>query len=149
MSFELRELVYKDFESIKSLFLDIFTGEPWHDDWSDEVQLNAYLTDLMEGKNALPLGLYEENDLIGMALGRIKHWYEGTEYWIDELGIRKDKQGQGIGTAFIELVGKAALKRGAKRIMLLTDRDVPAYHFYSKCGFCEMEKSVCFRKELQ
>ena len=41
------------------------------------------------------------NEMIGLAMGHIRHWYEGTEYMIDELCVRTDRQGQGVGTAFL------------------------------------------------
>ena len=91
----LRELDSSDFDDIKTLFRGVFTQPPWNDDWSDEAQLDAYLKDLMGARTPLTLGLIEDGELIGLSLGSIKHWYEGTEYVIDELCIRTDLQGKG------------------------------------------------------
>ena len=41
----------------------------------------------MGNENSLSFGVYQDEVLIGIALGRLKSWYEGTEYWIDEFGI--------------------------------------------------------------
>lgn len=43
---ELKELKSMDRESIIQLFIDVFSNEPWNDDWSDTAQLDAYITDL-------------------------------------------------------------------------------------------------------
>ena len=43
---ELRRLSVDDIDEIKSLFRDIFTSEPWNDDWSDDGQLEGYIIEL-------------------------------------------------------------------------------------------------------
>ena len=98
---DIRELNSGDIEKIKKLMLDIFSGEPWNDVWTDK-QLHAYVSELIENKNSLSFGVYLDGNLIGMALGRTKSWYEGTEYWIEEFGILPDRQQSGTGSAFIK-----------------------------------------------
>ena len=39
---ELRKLTIRDRKIITELFCDVFTNEPWNDDWSDTEQLTAY-----------------------------------------------------------------------------------------------------------
>lgn len=102
---DIRELDSGDIEKIKKLMLDIFSGEPWNDVWTDK-QLHAYVSELIENKNSLSFGVYLDGNLIGMALGRTKSWYEGTEYWIEEFGILPDRQQSGTGSAFIEELEK-------------------------------------------
>lgn len=34
-------------ESIKELFISVFTDDPWNDDWSDDRQLDLYISDLI------------------------------------------------------------------------------------------------------
>ena len=98
----IQECTIKDIFEIKTLFKSVFTSKPWNDDWSDEDQLNAYLLDLMGQKNSLTFGLFDQNKLIGLSLGHIKHWYEGIEYYMDELCISTQEQGKGKGTLFLE-----------------------------------------------
>ena len=64
---------------IRELFVNVFTKEPWNDDWSDENQLRLYIHDLVGQDNSLTFGLYEGNELIGVSMGHNKHWYTGTE----------------------------------------------------------------------
>ena len=93
-------------------------------------------------------GLYDSDELIGMSLGYIKHWYTGTEYYIDELCIRTDRQGVGAGTFFLSEIEKAIKELGLKQIFLQTEAHVPAYEFYKKNGYIELEGHVSFAKEL-
>ena len=73
--------------------------------------------------------------MLGLTMGSVKHWYRGTEYLIDELCVRTDKQGMGIGTAFMDEIKNTLTKKDIHKIFLLTDKDAPAFEFYKKQGF--------------
>lgn len=145
---ELKRLSIDDKEAIKELFTGVFTGEPWNDDWSDSKQLDLYIEDLCGQGYSLTYGLYDEGELIGLSMGYIKHWYTGTEYIINELCIKTDRQGGGAGTFFLTQTEKAIKEMGLKQIFLLTDRDVPAYNFYKKNGYVEVSSLVPFAKYI-
>ena len=147
--YTLKRLDINDKEEIKEVFVSVFTKEPWCDDWSDKEQLDMYICDLVGQSYSLTFGLYDEkNELIGISLGYIKHWYSGTEYIINELCIKTEKQGAGAGTFFIHASEEAIKEQGLKQIFLLTDSNVPAYEFYKKNGFVECETNVAFAKEI-
>ena len=144
----LKQLSVDDKEAIKDLFISVFTGEPWNDDWSDSKQLDQYIEDLCGQGYSLVFGLYDDGELIGLSMGYIKHWYTGTEYIINELCIKTDRQGSGAGSFFLTQIEKAIKEMGLKQIFLLTDRDVPAYHFYKKNGYAEVSSLVPFAKSI-
>lgn len=145
----IKKLSVDFIEEIKTLFAEIFTNEPWNDDWSDENQLHNYILDLTGNRNSLAVGLFEDEEFIGMALGSIKHWYTGTEYYIDEFCIKSQKQGKGIGTKFLAMVEKFVEEKGISHIFLQTERTVPAFEFYKKNGFTELCDHVSFVKEFR
>ena len=147
--YTLKRLGPDDREEIKAVFVSVFTAAPWYDDWSDQKQLDLYIQDLTGQGYSLTFGLYDDADeLIGISLGYIKHWYSGTEYIINELCIRTDRQGSGAGTFFIREIEKAIRELGIKQIFLLTESDVPAYEFYRKNGFIELINNVAFAKRV-
>ena len=146
--YELKRLGLNDKEMIKELFVSVFTKEPWNDDWSDKEQLDLYIDDLTGQGYSLTYGLYDDDELIGISMGYIKHWYSGTEYIINELCIRTERQGAGAGKFFLAEIEKDIKKLGLKQIFLLTDSNVPAYEFYRKNGFVEIETNVAFAKTL-
>ncbi len=145
---KIRELTTEYHEQIKCFFCDVFTREPWNDDWSDEAQLDAYITDLTANRNSLVFGLFDEEKMVGLAIGSIRHWYTGTEYVIDEFCIKTEEQGRGLGTLFMQMIEKEITERGIKRIFLQTERTLPAYEFYKKNGFGEMTDHVSFAKRI-
>ncbi len=148
MAYTLKKLDIKDKEIIKPFFLEIFTKEPWNDDWSDEKQLDKYLTERCGAFNSLTFGYFSGDEMIGLSAGRIIHWYTGTEYCIDEFAIHRNMQGMGVGTQFFKDIEKYLLSEGIVQIYLHTERDVPAYKFYKKIGFEELEAEVAFAKYI-
>uniref|UniRef100_UPI00129060E8 GNAT family N-acetyltransferase n=1 Tax=Streptococcus suis TaxID=1307 RepID=UPI00129060E8 len=85
--------------------------EPWNDDWSDEEQLDCYIGDLLGHPRALGFGLFDQEKLIGLSLGYIRFWYEGTEYRIEEFCISRDYQGQGHGASLLADIEKQLADR--------------------------------------
>ncbi len=134
---EVKRLSIKDKEIITDVFVGVFTKVPWNDDWSDKAQLDMYINDLVGQGYSLTYGLFDDNELIGISLGYVKHWYSGTEYIINEFCVKTDRQGAGAGSFFIVEIEKAIKVLGIKQIFLLTDSNVPAYNFYKKNGFSE------------
>lgn len=144
----LKKLDASSFEMIKAFFADVFTNEPWNDDWSDENQLKNYILDLTGQPSSLTIGFFDGDELVGLSMGSIKHWWRGTEYVIDEFCVSRNRQHEGIGTRFMAEVEKYIKGIGLVSIFLQTGRDVPAYQFYRKNGFVELEGHISFSKSL-
>lgn len=145
---KIKELSVANIEEIKYVIFETFSREPWNDDWSDKEQFHAYILDLIGNPNSMSLGLYENDVLIGVSLGRVKHWYSGNEYWIDDLAILPQTQGRGCGSKFIDLIEEHIRQKGFEGIVLFTEEDIPAYHLYVKKGFEEKSKRVFFEKRI-
>lgn len=147
-AYRFRRIGTREFSQIKALFTSVFTREPWNDDWSDEEQLDLYLNDLIGQSNSLTYGLYDGDALIALSMGRIKHWYTGTEYCIDEFCVRTDRQQQGVGSLFLGEIQAHMRELGLTHIFLQTETDVPAYDFYQRNGFLELKTNVSFAKRV-
>lgn len=145
---EIKELTIEEIDIIKSFFKDIFTREPWNDDWSDDEQLHQYITDIIGNRNSLAFGLFEGEQLLGLALGNIKHWYTGTEFFVEEFCVKTEMQGQGLGTEFLRLLEVELRVRDIKTIFLMTGKEMPAFEFYRKNGFEEIINHVSLKKDI-
>lgn len=148
MDYQFKQLDESAAAAIRELFVSVFSGEPWKDDWSDEKQLALYIHDLIGQSNSLTFGLYGGDELVGVSMGRTKHWYTGTEYCVDELCIRTARQGQGIGKRFVREIEAACRELGLTHIFLLTEDNVPAFVFYKKLDFNKLEHNVAFARKL-
>ena len=68
---KLKRLTIKDKEIITDVFTSVFTKEPWNDDWSDTNQLDMYINDLVGQGYSLTYGLFDDDELIGIAMGYV------------------------------------------------------------------------------
>lgn len=96
----------------------------------------------------LSYGLTEKGEFIAFALGRVKHWYTGTEYMIEELWVIPARQRRGVGSAFLARIRNSLRKKGISAIVLQTDRSLPAYDFYCRNGFSEASEQAYLIKEV-
>lgn len=60
------------------------------------------------------------------------------------MGILPEMQQSGIGSEFIKAIEKDLKRKGISHIVLLAQKDVPAFRFYKKNGFEEKEETVFF-----
>ena len=130
------------------LYRAAFAGGPWNDDWSDDTQLAAYIRDVSCAFNSLDYGLLRDGKLIALSVGTIRHWWEGSNYVVEEFCVSPDMQGGGIGTRFMAMIEEDVKKRGIKGIFLQTDDDKPSYKFYKKNGFGDLSSHVSLFKDL-
>ena len=135
-------------EQMADLFKKAFAGEPWNDDWSDRTQLLEYVKEISSNCNALNYGFVRDGKLIAMSIGMIRHWWEGTNYNIEELCVDPNFQGQGIGTHLMSLIEDEIREKGLHGIFLQTDSDKPAFKFYTKNGFNNLETHVSLYKSV-
>lgn len=141
------------FAEMAQLYKDSFAGEPWNDDWNDDwsdpVQLSEYIKEISGGFNALNFGLLMDGKLAAMSLGMIRHWWEGTNYNIEELCVSPGLQGQGLGSRFMYLIENEIRERGLCGIFLQTDNDKPSYRFYLKNGFKDLNSHISLYKSVK
>ena len=135
--------------AVAELYRNAFKGEPWNDDWSDTAQLNEYLKDVSGNFKGLNYGLKIDGKLAAVSLGTIRHWWEGTNYNIEEFCVDPSLQGQGIGSHFLGLIESEIKAKGLAGIFLQTDSDKPSYKFYLKNGFGELGEHVSLYKRVK
>ena len=72
-----------------------------------------------------------------MTLGMVRHWWEGTNYNIEELCVAPALQGQGIGTQMIKAIEDwlAKEKEGKPTMMVYLMAAEGKESFYEQFGF--------------
>lgn len=69
---------------------------------------------------------------------------------LEQLSVRPEHQGQGIGTALVRAATAEAGRLGFDRISLCTYRDVPWNGpFYARLGFREVTELAAYQEELR
>ena len=61
--------------------------------------------------------------------------YGGKNAWIDELFVRPEFRGKGIGSQAVDFAARTACELGAKVLHLEVNKGNPAINLYRRCGF--------------
>ena len=69
--YNFKRIGMNEVEIVKELFISVFTIEPWNDDWSNQEQLDLYLSDLIGQSNSLTYGLFENEKMIAEYNGQV------------------------------------------------------------------------------
>ncbi len=133
-------------EACVDLFIDTFTRPPWNDVYESRDQLSDFFRNHFANNYFLGYVLLVNGEIKGLSLGMKKPWIQGLEYYIDEFCIHHSLQGQGIGSRFIRAIEVEVKHEGLNGIILLTEKENPAFKFYLDNGFQELEGMVIVGK---
>ena len=134
----IRAMDAKDLECCTALYLDTFSREPWNDSDPPEA-VRRYIQNMLESPAGLCYVAEQDGELVGLCLGMSKPWIQGIEYYVDQFCVAPAWQRQGIGKCLLNGAAKLAAQKGGFGMLLHTERTFPAFDFYRKNGFQELE----------
>lgn len=140
----IREIERADLVKCGEIYAEAFPEEHWGIDWTAE-NAKEYLTDFFEQKKFVGY-VYVENDndnVIGCIFSQIKRSGSKEEIYINEMAVKPNRQGQGIGKLLLEAVLDYSNKNGKAGVILYTSEYAPASKFYSKNGFEISQGTIC------
>lgn len=137
----------QDLVACTATFMEVFNDAPWHDEWTFE-RAQQYLADFYHTPGFWGLLAMENQAIIGFVYGVKKAWWSGDEFYIHEIGVKKEWQQKGIGRKLLDELVKEMKPRGVSNLALLTDRGTPAEGFYQKNEFKAIERLVFYSRDL-
>ena len=144
----MRKFTIEDADNCAELFKEVFSAYPWYDNWVSFEQTRTYLMELIENPVFEGYVAYNGLNMVAVCFGHKKSWWMGKEFFIDEFYVRNESQGNGIGTRMLNYVKEVIIKEGYTRLVLLTNKGIPAEEFYIKNGFYNNQNRTVMVKEL-
>jgi len=145
----IREARTGDLEALVGLLGLLFALEA--DFAVDAARQRRGLARLMtQGGDRLVLVAERAGSVVGMATAQalISTAEGGPALLLEDVVVRPEARGQGVGRALLAGLEAWGLGLGATRAQLLADRDnAPAQNFYRACGF-HPTNLVCLRRSL-
>jgi len=123
------------------ILLELIRGLQQDDPWSvpfreEEVRASVYelLLNPSVGRAFL---IYQAELCIGYVVLSFDFSleYGGKNAWIDELFVRPEFRGHGIGSRTLDFAAQTARELGARVLHLEVNRGNPAVELYRRCGF--------------
>jgi aminoglycoside 6'-N-acetyltransferase I len=144
----MRKFTTGDTDKCAELFKEVFSAYPWYDNWISIEQTRIYLMELIENPVFEGFVAYEGSDIVAVCFGRKRSWWTGKEFFIDEFFVRNESQGNGIGTKMLNYVKESLIENDYRRLVLLTNKGIPAERFYIKNGFYNNQNRTVMVKEF-
>ncbi len=144
----IRKFTLADVEECAELFKEVFSAYPWYDNWVSFEQTRTYLIELIENPVFEGYVAYNGLNLVAVCFGHKRSWWIGKEFFVDEFYVRNESQGNGIGTKMLNYIKEQLIEEEYTRLVLLTNKGIPAEEFYIKNGFYNNQNRTVMVKEL-
>ena len=144
--FRMKRLDQDDLNACIDLFIKTFSKEPWNDVYDSRTQVIDFFENHMKNNYFIGYVLKDEESVVALSIGMKKPWINGMEYYIDQFCVTYERQGQGIGTQFLNLIAKDIKKLGINAMILNTEKGFPSEKFYLKNGFSKLDELVILAK---
>ncbi|MDO5836752.1 MAG: GNAT family N-acetyltransferase [Methanobacterium sp.] len=143
-----RKFTLEDLDECAILFKEVFSAGPWYDEWVSLDQSRNYLGELVENPVFKGFVMCEGSKIVAVCLGHRRSWWRGKEFFLDELFVENSSQGRGIGSKTVNDLLKVLFEEKYNRVILLTNKGIPAEVFYLKKGFYNNEKRTVMVLEM-
>ena len=125
------------------LYQDSYKNEPWNEIYSVDEVID-YLSRFLKSETKRAYMLVLDEKIIGIALGLVVPCIESDYFRLEDICISPQYQRSGFGGQFIKLISHCVARENCDSILLGTQRGYPAYRFYLKNDFKEIESVLLY-----
>lgn len=143
----IRPLTPADLPACAGILCAVYNNELWQCRWTQAVA-EAYLNDVLQHRAFVGFVAVEESNIIGALFAHEKIWWNNAEVFIEEMFVRPDRQGQGVGSALMHAVEDYIRQHSLAGITLSTNRFAPAAGFYRRHGFTDCGHVLFMAREM-
>lgn len=143
---KFREAKKSELPEVADIFMCGTNSPPYSENWNKRTAL-LKIKDHIKNKSKVYIAIIDKK-IIGFITARLEYLDNGGKIFVEEFYIRKQFQGQGIGTfmlAELERVYKGKIKS----IALMSSKDSQAFKFYLKKGFKPYHQVIFMKKRIK
>ena len=124
----------KDFKEISQIYMEEFSKPPYNEPWDkkkvlDKVRLFSKYCDIWK--------VVKDKKIIGFIIINPNFWYPGKFAFGEDIAIKKEYQGKGIGTKVMKAIFEIYKKRGFERFVGLGNKEAKSFQLWKKLGIKE------------
>ena len=142
--------MYKNehFADVLRIYVDAFTSHPLNYSFVTQAKAERYIKDMILTPCFVGYVYVDKEIINAFVFGKIDNYFQGTLYEVMELAVDPSIQRGGVGTKVMRLLESRLKGIGIDAISLNTSRHLPAYSFYKKNGYIEVENNINLAKWL-
>lgn len=143
----IRPMIESDLSACADILCSVYNNDLWQCRW-EKSTAEAYLSDIFHMAKFAGFVIEEAGVILGGIFAREKVWWNNSEIYVEEMFIRPDRQGKGLGSMLLRQVEDYVREKGLAGITLSTNRYAPAPAFYRKNGFVDCGHVLFMAKEI-
>ena len=144
----IRPMIQSDLPACADILCSVYNNDLWQCNW-DKCTAEAYLSDFFHAAKFVGFVIESEGEILGGIFAREKIWWNNSEVFVEEMFIRPDRQGKGLGLMLLGEMEAYVREKGLAGITLSTNRYAPAPAFYRKNGFVDCGHVLYMAKEIE
>lgn len=144
MKLKLYKANEKNLKALVTMYQTYYHDEGEH--WDEKTIYQRFRQILLMPDSIFYLASINEQ-VVGFIMGYYRFFSDGPILYVAEILVKKEFQGQHLGSEIMAFVEKEARNAKAKAIILETLDDHLHNHFYDKLGF-ETKKELVFKKKI-
>ncbi|MCL2199496.1 MAG: GNAT family N-acetyltransferase [Defluviitaleaceae bacterium] len=138
-----------DLEICTEIYVSAFNAPPLSYDFLTKEKAERYLRDITRTPGFLGYTYWEEDEMVAFCFGKLDNYFEGVMFEVEELAVVPGKHRSGVGSTVMRLLEAKLAGYRVMAVNLHTSRDLPAFSFYLKNGYEELQENVTLMKWLQ
>lgn len=145
---EIKDIKLEDLMQFKEVYRNYFNT---YEDacWTDETVTRKFFQ-LVNRYDYLGLGLYNDQIMIGFAVGQLIQFDDGLVALLNELFVIKSMQSKGFGSKLLKAFEDLAKNKGAFRIQLESANDHMHHRFYNELNhYLDTNSNILKAKSLE
>jgi aminoglycoside 6'-N-acetyltransferase I len=143
---KIRKATLRDLKGIGELMKTEFNKPPYEDGWTDSSVRRTVRNYLRIGYGFVAI---EGKEIVGAVIVKNDYYAKGLSLVIEELIVKSECQGKGIGSKLVKEIEKIAKKKKAHTVYLYTSKKSRAFKFYKRLGYEESEHMATMGKKLK
>jgi aminoglycoside 6'-N-acetyltransferase I len=144
---EICKITRNDIPRCAETFAASYNQFPWNCDWKLQDAVK-YLNEYVDAPGFRGFMICEDGKVPGALLGHSRTWWTNDQFMIDELFIAPNMQGKGYGKLLLKQAEQHAKENSLDRLILMTNKFMPALQFYNKNDFNKVDQYVFMFKQL-
>lgn len=142
----IRPMTQSDLSGCAEILCSVYNNDLWQCRWEKSIAIE-YLSDFFCMAKFVGYVIEGDGEVLGGLFAHEKVWWNNSEVFIEEMFIRPDRQGRGLGTMLLRQAEAYVRENGLAGITLSTNRYAPAADFYRKNGFADCGHVLFMAKE--
>ena len=138
-----------DLETCAEIYVAAFNAPPLSYDFLTKEKALRYLRDMARTPGFLGYTYWVDDEMAAFCFGVLDNYFQCVMFEVEELAVVPQMHRGGVGSTVMRLMEAKLAAYGVSSVSLSTSRNLPAFDFYVKNGYEEIQENVTLVKWLQ